>query len=71
MQWFFYRFFLFIKIGNTVNDQLGELFPPEKYPELEVIAEPGRYFATSAYTLYTKVIGKKTKRSTSGVYKMF
>jgi len=57
---------LFENIGNTVNDQLGELFPPEKYPELEVIAEPGRYFATSAYTLYTKVIGKKTKRSTSG-----
>ena len=64
-------FFLRLKIGNTVNNQLGELFPPEKYPEVEVIAEPGRYFATSAYTLYTKVIGKKTKRSTSGIYKMF
>ena len=60
------RFLLFIKIGNTVNNQLNKLFPLQKYPEVELIAEPGRYFTTAAYTLHTKVIGKKTKLSKSG-----
>ena len=49
-----------------MNEQLEELFPLESYPDLEIIAEPGRYFVTSAYTLVTNVIEKRTSKSKTG-----
>ena len=49
-----------------MNEQLKELFPLENYQDLEIIAEPGRYFVTSAYTLVTNVIEKRTSKSKSG-----
>lgn len=49
----------FDEIGLVVNEELEKLFPVEDYPDLEVIAEPGRYYVTSAYTLVTSVIGKR------------
>ncbi|MCB1175974.1 MAG: type III PLP-dependent enzyme, partial [Leptospiraceae bacterium] len=51
----------FIQIANAVNSQLEFSF--QDYPELEVIAEPGRFFATSCGTLVTNVIGRKVIKS--------
>lgn len=47
----------FINIANTINESLDKFF--HDVPNLEVIAEPGRFFATSCGTLVTNVIGKK------------
>lgn len=41
-------------IRNAINDNFGE-----KYPDLEVIAEPGRYMVSTSHTLVLNVIGKK------------
>lgn len=40
-------------INNAISDNFGE------FPELEVIGEPGRFFASSSMTLVFNVIGKK------------
>jgi ornithine decarboxylase len=47
----------FIGIAEAINHQIAVSFAD--YPELEVIAEPGRFFATSCGTLVTNVIGRK------------
>lgn len=47
----------FIEIANAINEQLEISF--SDMPDLEVIAEPGRFFATSCGTLVTNVIGRK------------
>jgi len=43
------------KIVTAINDVLP------KNDEIEIIAEPGRYFAEPACTLYTRVIGKRNR----------
>jgi len=43
-----------------VNDSLNEWFPPNN--RVTIIAEPGRYFVASAFTLSTKIHSIK-KRS--------
>jgi len=40
-----------------VNDALNEWFPPNN--GVTIIAEPGRYFVTSAFTLSTKILSIK------------
>ncbi|MBK7055744.1 MAG: type III PLP-dependent enzyme [Leptospiraceae bacterium] len=47
----------FIEIANAINGQLALSFAD--IPDIEVIAEPGRFFATSCGTLVTNVIGRK------------
>ena len=47
----------FIEIAAAINNQLEVSF--SDVPNLEVIAEPGRFFATSCGTLVTNVIGRK------------
>ena len=42
-----------------VNHQLDVLFPQEENQHVRVIAEPGRYYAASAFTLATNVIAKR------------
>ena len=54
----FYRIYL-LQITYVVNEQLDKLFPASDFPGLRVIAEPGRYYAASAFTLVTNVIAKK------------
>lgn len=48
---------LFDKIAYTINTSLAEHFPEES--GVRVIAEPGRFFVSSAFTLYTTVIAKR------------
>lgn len=45
------------QIAAEMNPALDELFPPSA--GVEIIAEPGRYFTASAYTLTTHVIAKR------------
>ncbi|MCP5511476.1 MAG: type III PLP-dependent enzyme [Leptospiraceae bacterium] len=47
----------FIELAKAINDELEHSF--KDIPDLEVIAEPGRFFATSCGTLVTNVIGRK------------
>ena len=46
----------FIKMANIINSSIDEFF---SNIEIKFIAEPGRFFVTSAYTLITSVINKK------------
>lgn len=46
----------FSKMADVINDSISENF---KDIDVRFIAEPGRYFVTSAYTLVTSVINKK------------
>lgn len=61
----------FEQIGAVVNGSLEELFPLSTHGHVSVIAEPGRYYVTSAYTLVTNVIAKRVvtcnKRSATSV----
>lgn len=47
----------FIEIASNVNSQLDASF--SDIPDIEIIAEPGRFFATSCGTLVTNVICRK------------
>ncbi|XP_077970077.1 ornithine decarboxylase 1-like [Styela clava] len=47
------------KIASTVNASLEKYFPFEIFDNLRVIAEPGRYYAATAFVLATKVIKKR------------
>uniref|UniRef100_H2ZI08 ornithine decarboxylase n=1 Tax=Ciona savignyi TaxID=51511 RepID=H2ZI08_CIOSA len=46
-------------IASMVNLALDDLFPKSDFPHVQIIAEPGRYFAASAYTLATNIIAKR------------
>lgn len=41
----------FAQIAHVVNDSLDEFFPAAAFPQLRVIAEPGRFFASAAFSL--------------------
>ncbi|XP_067677625.1 ornithine decarboxylase-like isoform X2 [Haliotis asinina] len=49
----------FEKAASTLNMALDKYFPVTS--NVKVIAEPGRYFASSAFTLVTSVIGKRKR----------
>lgn len=44
------------QIASVLNRSLDEFFPD---PNIEIIAEPGRYFVASAFTLAVNVIAKR------------
>lgn len=46
------------EIAVVLNDALDRYFPEES--GVRIIAEPGRYFVTSAFTLATNIIAKRT-----------
>lgn len=47
----------FESLAHILNSEIDRLFPPE----VEVIAEPGRFMVATAVTLVAKVIGKATR----------
>ena len=63
---------LFIAIAKEINRALDEHFPTEFFAQLngtdehklKVIAEPGRYYACSAFTLCVNVIAKRVMNQT-------
>lgn len=48
----------FVRMANVINQSISEFFIDKNIP-VKFIAEPGRFFVTSAYTLVTSVINKK------------
>jgi ornithine decarboxylase len=50
---------LFDSIACEINRSLEQHFNVAEFDDLKVIAEPGRYYACSAYTLCTNVIAKR------------
>ena len=54
---------LFDDIAMIVKDNLREYFPSKDFPNLKVIAEPGRYYVVSAFTLTTNIIAKRVEYS--------
>lgn len=54
----------FEEICNVVAESLDEHFPPEC--GVRIIAEPGRYFVASAFTLCTNIIAKRETFSEEG-----
>jgi len=53
----------FEQFCHAINSSLKKHFPNES--EIRIIAEPGRYFVTSAFTLVTNIIAKRTVSSES------
>lgn len=50
----------FIKMAEIISSSIEEFF---KDTQVKFMAEPGRYFVTSAYTLVTSVINKKVVKN--------
>ena len=48
----------FLAIGKEINNLLTSVFP-----NIKVIAEPGRYFVSDAFTLNVSVIGKRIRNN--------
>lgn len=55
-------------VASQVNAALHESFPSSKYTGLEVIAEPGRFFAETCVTLFTMVHTVKARPDGSRLY---
>lgn len=50
----------FEAIAIAVNKEIEKSFPAKCFGHLKIIAEPGRYYAASAFTLVTNIIARKT-----------
>eukprot|EP00892_Ulva_mutabilis_P002551 jgi/Ulvmu1/12297/UM088_0015.1 len=55
-------------VAAVVNDALHECFPVQQYGDLEVIAEPGRYFAETCMTLFAMVHTVRTRPNGHRMY---
>lgn len=49
-----------------INRALDLSFPAEKFPDLNILSEPGRYFVESAFTLVTEIHSRKITRRSDG-----
>jgi len=49
----------FEEIASTINTKVDHYFPKTKYPDVRIIAEPGRYFVTSAFTLASRIEARR------------
>lgn len=49
----------FEEIAKMIQESIDKCFTSNGYPQLEVIAEPGRYMVSTSHTLVLNVIGKK------------
>ena len=54
----------FGQIADAINSSIDELFPADS--GVRVIAEPGRYFAETAASLFTPVYGQRDRLSDNG-----
>ncbi|XP_078495859.1 ornithine decarboxylase-like [Ciona intestinalis] len=57
---------LFLQIANDTRDALDKLFPSEC--GVRIIAEPGRYFVESSFSLATNIVGKKQSQDIISYY---
>lgn len=54
----------FVEMAKVINESIEEFF---KDIEIDFMAEPGRFFVTSAYTLITSIINKKIIKSPENI----
>ncbi|XP_003747151.1 antizyme inhibitor 2 [Galendromus occidentalis] len=59
---------LFDKCARAIDRQLDESFPSEEFPDIEIIAEPGRFIVASAFALYATVIAKRCVQTDRFMY---
>ncbi|KAJ8602652.1 hypothetical protein CTAYLR_004092 [Chrysophaeum taylorii] len=50
-----------VDLVRVINSALDDFFPQLDWPHLDIIAEPGRYFAESVATLCARVIGERRR----------
>ncbi|QLQ80850.1 hypothetical protein HG537_0E02050 [Torulaspora globosa] len=50
----------FSESSFVLREAINQFFPRETFSDLNIIAEPGRYFAATAFTLAANVIAKRT-----------
>ena len=43
-----------------INDALDYYLPEKQFPNLRIVATPGRFFAASAFSLATKIMGRRS-----------
>ncbi|KAK3791552.1 hypothetical protein RRG08_002909 [Elysia crispata] len=55
------KLFTFHELAETVNKALDQYFPPSR--GTEIMAEPGRYFAASSFTVAVNIMAKRVLRS--------
>jgi ornithine decarboxylase len=48
----------FEQLCEQINISLDYYFPPEQYKNIAIIATPGRYFASSVFSLATRIVDK-------------
>jgi ornithine decarboxylase len=60
--------FVVIQIALVLNKALNKYFPPRR--NVRIIAEPGRYYVASAFSLTVSIISKRkvTRTVEEGVY---
>lgn len=54
---------IFENMAKKIKLAINDFFNENEFPNLRIIAEPGRYFAHSSHTLVLNVIGKKVKKN--------
>uniref|UniRef100_A0AC34RL15 Ornithine decarboxylase n=1 Tax=Panagrolaimus sp. JU765 TaxID=591449 RepID=A0AC34RL15_9BILA len=50
----------FEDVCKVINGALDYCFPMEDYPDLKIIAQPGRFFASDAFCLSTRIVSKRS-----------
>lgn len=48
-----------LQVAATISASLDEYFPESSFGHVRIIAEPGRYFAASVFSLITNIIDKR------------
>ncbi|KAK6622535.1 hypothetical protein RUM44_002347 [Polyplax serrata] len=56
------------KFSTVVNQAIDDFFPE---PEVNIIAEPGRFMTASCFTLVTNIHSKRTVAGENGVHNMY
>jgi len=57
----------FEEVARVLNKSLDENFPKDEYPDLEIIAEPGRFYASASHNLAVGIHSKRAVHSGDGV----
>ena len=59
VQYNIYNLSLINQVADQLNDVIDSCFPAGDYPKLKLIGKVGSFYAKSAFTAVTNVIGKK------------
>lgn len=62
---------LFETITKEINESLDKWFSIDEYPNLKIIAEPGRYLVESMFSLCVSIIGKRVENVNDEENKFF